>query len=139
MNKSNAILAFALAALCLTGALIGGFVVSQQDEQPKAGAADTNVLPSAPTTSTTAYAGKDVSTEVVAANPSRRYLEIANLSGATTTPQALYCNIGATATPYSGMVIHASSSKVFDLDNLPRSAVNCRYTHSTTSVGVIDF
>ncbi len=138
--KSKLILATALTALCLTAALIGGFVVSRSVQpQSHLGAADTNVLPLTPTTASTVYVGKDIDTTVAASSSARQYLEITNLSGATTTAQPLYCNVGNVAAPFTGFVIQSSSTKIFNLDNLPRGAVHCRYQFSTTSVGVIDF
>jgi hypothetical protein len=79
-------------------------------------------------------------TLVAASSTGRTYLEIGNISGATSTAQALYCNVGGLPSVlYEGMVVHASSSKAFGLDNLIRGAIRCRFPVASSSVTVIDF
>jgi hypothetical protein len=77
---------------------------------------------------------------VVASNTARTYLEVANISGSTTTPQALYCNFGDRASVvYEGTPIQASSSKIFMLDNLYTGALRCRFPSGGGTVDVTDF
>src|SRR4051812_33811479 len=77
------------------------------------------------TTSTGVYVAT-TDTTVVATNTARLYLELANVSGATTTKQDIYCAPnGVAATSYSGWTIFASSTKVFSVDNDYTGAIHC--------------
>lgn len=90
-------------------------------------------------TSTNVWVGKDVDTLVAASSTGRTYLQISNLSGATSTRQDLYCNVNDVAvTLYSGLVIFASSTYVFDFDNLYRGSLYCRFPVATSSVAVLE-
>lgn len=105
------------------------------------GSSDINVLTNTPAVSNVwVGTGLTGDTLVAPTSTSRSRLEIANISGATTTSQAAYCNVGdRPATLYSGIVIHASSTKSFSLDDLPRGAVHCRFPVASSSVSVTDY
>jgi hypothetical protein len=102
------------------------------------GSADIGVLSNYPTLASAWVGTSD--TLVVASSSGRIRLEINNLSGATTTPQAVYCNTGdRPAVKYTGIVIQASSTKIFNLDELPRGAIHCVYPVSASTVTVVDW
>jgi hypothetical protein len=105
---------------------------------PRLGAVDNNVLPPAPT-ATKVFVGT-ADTLVVASSSNRVYLEIQNISGATTTPQLISCNYGdRPSVLYEGLSIFASTSKVFNLDNLFRGAIRCRANAAGAVVSITDF
>lgn len=97
------------------------------------------------------FVGKDLAVKVASSSPNRVYLEIANLSGATTTARAIYCTTvagGVTDTltktnagllDYTGFVIQASSSKVFTRSSgIPTQAIYCTNPVSTSTVSVVE-
>lgn len=133
------------AALCMTAAFIGGLVASQPvqpTDQKQLGSFDITVLSNTPTISNVwVGTGLTGDTLVAPTSTNRVRLEITNSSGATSTPQAIYCNVGdRPSVLYSGIVINASSTPyVFGLDNLTRGAVRCRLPVSSSSVSVIDY
>jgi hypothetical protein len=90
-------------------------------------------------TSTGVYVGT-ADTLLIATNTARTYLEISNVSGATTTAQTLYCAPnGAAATAYSGFTLFASTTKVFSVDNDYQGALHCiAPVGSTARVTVIE-
>lgn len=131
---------FVIVIAILVGAAGIAFSFSKEKtpERANVGSSSDNVLQHYPT-ATKVWVGTG-DTEVVASSSARTYLAIANISGATGTPQALYCNVGGRpAVLYEGMVIHASSSETFGLDNLIRGAVRCRFPVAASAVSVIDF
>lgn len=125
------------AALCFIG-LLGAYVAGTHT--PVAlGSSDIVILPTYPT-ATSVWVGKDIDTTIVATSTGRVRLEIENISGATSTAQALYCNYGdRPATIYSGFVIEASSSKAFTLDQLYRGALHCKFPVSSSTIAITDF
>jgi hypothetical protein len=136
---NNTILGIFLAFVCFTSALIGGVVVMHKvTAQQHTGSVDINVLPPTPT-ATSVWVGTS-DTLVVASSSGRVRLEVGNISGATSTAQALYCNVGdRPSVLYQGIVVQASSSKAFTLDDMTRGAVRCRFPVSASTVTVIDF
>jgi len=132
-----------IAALGLTLALaifIGGGVVlfSALKKSPNSGSSLTNVYNSVPTASQV-WIGKDVDTLLIATSTGRRYLKITNLSGATSTSQALYCNVNDKASAlYTGFVVFGSSSVEFNLDNMYTGALRCKFQSATSSVAIIE-
>jgi hypothetical protein len=91
------------------------------------------------TTSTSVWVGKDIDTLVVASSSNRMLLEIGNISGATGTPQALYCNTNdRPATVYSGWVVQASSSRQWRVDELMYTgALHCKFPIASSTITVI--
>lgn len=81
-------------------------------------------------------------TTVSATNTARTYLEISNISAATATANAsaIWCNAynDLAATLYQGFMIAPSSTKVFNLDNIPRAAVHCLSASSVAAVSVME-
>jgi FlaG/FlaF family flagellin (archaellin) len=136
MNSRTILIIAVVAALA---GVIGGLVASRNHQAPQSfGSFDTNVLPVTPSMSNVWVGTAD--TLVAGTSTGRIRLEIANISGATSTAQALYCNVGdRPATAYSGIVIQASSTKAFSLDDLTRGAVHCRYPVSASSAAVADY
>ena len=133
------IIAFALLLVGLAALVAILFAVARP--LTVMGSASDNVLHLTPSaTKVWVGTGNTGDTQVVGTSTGRTYLEIANISGATTTAQALYCNVGGRPSVlYEGMVIHASSSKTFDFDNLMRGAIRCRFPVASSTVSVIDF
>jgi hypothetical protein len=127
------------AALALLVVIVGGAAAyNSLHATPTAGSSDIVILPTYPTMTLLGVGTSDGL--VVASSSGRMRLEITNLSGATTTAQALYCNTGdRPAVVYKGIVIQASSTKVFDFGNLPRGAVHCIYPVSAATVTVADW
>lgn len=107
---------------------------------PAAFGGNTDVVVNTVPVATSVWVGKDISTTLVASSTGRQYLEISNISGATSTSQALYCNVnGASASLYTAFVVHASSTKVFTLDNMYRGALNCRFPVASSTVTVVEY
>lgn len=110
----------------------------QQQSTPLTGSAQDNTF-STYTSATSVWVGKDLDTTLIATSSGRRYLQISNISGATTTPQALYCNVnGLPAVLYSGMVIEASSTRTFNLDGLYRGALHCKFPSASSTVAILE-
>lgn len=87
--------------------------------------------------------GKDIPTEVATSSPTRAYLEITNLSGATSTTlanQPIFCSTSSTVAPYTGFVVYASTTgKVFTRENgVPTGRVYCVAPTATTAAAVVD-
>ncbi|HEY1747832.1 MAG TPA: hypothetical protein VGG11_13855 [Xanthobacteraceae bacterium] len=102
------------------------------------GSASDNILPQYPN-STVVYVNSS-DTLVVASSTGRQYLQIDNVSGATSTPKVVSCNFGdRPATLYSGFSILASSSKEFTLDKMYRGAIHCIAPASGATLTVTDF
>lgn len=125
-------------AVGLVGFLLGAMFFAAQPN-PAYGASDIIGLNTIQT-STSVWVGKDLDTTVAATNTARVLLRIGNISGATTTSQALYCNVnGAPATIYSGYVVQASSSEEFAADtHLYRGALHCRFPVASSTVTLIE-
>lgn len=117
---------------------------------PELGAAQTF---SQPVSATIGYIGKGYATRAVGPNAGRTYLEISNLSGATSTAQTIYCitsketvatsstamTVGS-ATSYIGFAIQASSSKVFSVQTgLPSVSVYCINPIASSTIATVDF
>jgi hypothetical protein len=135
MKFISSIALFSLAAAI---GFLGYVAAVHQPAQQRAGSSDIVILPAFPTMTLLGVGTSDGL--VVASSSGRMRLEITNLSGATTTAQALYCNTGdRPAVKYTGIVIQASSTKVFDFGNLPRGAVHCIYPVSAATVTVADW
>lgn len=125
-----------VAALALT--LLAIMLVPALRPLPVQGSASDNLFTTIPT-ATSVWVGKDISTLIVATSTGRSYLEIANISGATSTAQALYCNVnGKEAVLYSGLVVHASSSRLFNLDGLYRGALYCKFPVASSTVTILE-
>src|SRR5436305_2036184 len=96
-------------ALFSVAAAIGflGYVAAVHQPSPqRAGSSDIVILPTYPTMTLLGVGTSD--SLVVASSSGRMRLEITNLSGATTTAQALYCNTGdRPSAAYTGIVIQA--------------------------------
>jgi hypothetical protein len=128
--------------LLLAATVIGatGVVLVERafpDARPSYGSTSDNVLGNEPSATKVAVGPND--TLVVSTSTSRTYLEITNISGATGTPRALYCNIGDRPSAlYEGIVLFPSTTKAFNLDNLFRGALRCRSHAGTTTVTVLD-
>ncbi|MFN3658167.1 MAG: hypothetical protein ACK4UO_13000 [Pseudolabrys sp.] len=136
----NSLITLAVTMLCFTAAFAGAFIALHSQPAPnRLGSTDTNVLPFTPAVSNVWVTTAD--TLVVSSSSGRVRLEVFNVSGGTTSPsQAIYCNVGdRPSTAYSGFVIHASSSKIFGLDDLMRGALRCRFPAGGGSVAVIDY
>lgn len=114
------------------------FVSRETPATPKTGSSDIGILPTNPRISNVWVGTSD--TVVVATSTGRLRLEISNISGATSTAQALYCNTDdRPSVAYAGIVIQASSTKIYELTQLPRGALRCRYPVSASSVAVIEY
>ncbi len=138
MNKT--ILALLITAIGLCASVGGALVVVRNlpQTQPKNLGSTDLVLPAYPT-ATKVWVGLS-DTLVVATSSGRVRLEIGNISGATSSPQALYCNTGdRPSVLYEGTVVHASSTAVWTLDNLMRGAIRCRLPVASSSVTVMDY
>lgn len=139
MKNALAIIGLILALTIMAAAVV---VLSIQvrhlaQQSQSYGSASDNVLHNEPTATKVAIGPTD--TLVVATSTGRTYLEITNISGATGTPRAIYCNIGDRASAlYEGIVLFPSTTKAFDLDNLLRGALRCRTQAGTTTVTVLD-
>lgn len=99
--------------------------------------------------------GKGFATRIATLNKGRTYLEIGNYSGATSTPQAIYCktsavDYGATTTAlfafpagnasYQGFAVQASSSKVFNIGTgSPISPIYCMNPLASSTVSVVEY
>lgn len=102
------------------------------------GSSSDNALPLAPTVTRVFVGSAD--TLVAATSTGRQYLELTNASGATTTPQPVYCNYGdRPASLYSGFVIYAQTARTYALDNLYRGAIRCIAPSSGALITVTDF
>lgn len=85
------------------------------------------------------WVGKDIDTTLVATNTARSYLEISNISGATTTAGTLYCNLGgkdATIYTASPVVVFASSTRVWSLDGIYTGAIHCKLPFASSTIQV---
>lgn len=93
-------------------------------------------------TSTKIWVGTSVVTNlyttVAPASNGRTYLEITNLSGATSTPQAIYCKVGENPVKYEGIVIQASSTRTWEKSHVPVGAVKCIFPVSSSTVAVVE-
>jgi hypothetical protein len=102
------------------------------------GSSSDNVLAVFPTATKVFVNSAD--TLVVATSSGRQYLELGNISGATTTPQAVYCNYGdRPAVLYQGFALFGSTSKAYALDNLYRGAIHCIALSNGALLTVTDF
>jgi hypothetical protein len=108
-------------------------------EKPQSlGSGSDNVLATFPTATKVFVNSAD--TLVVATSTGRQYLELGNISGATTTPQAVYCNYGdRPAVLYQGFALFGSTSKAYALDNLYRGALHCIALSNGALLTVTDF
>lgn len=107
------------------------------------------------TTNSQYQVGKGWATRVAVASPGRQFIEISNFSGATSTPQAIYClitnqvSVATTTTlfsfpagnpTYQGFAIQASSSKTFfRATGVPTGSVYCVNPVASSTVSVSDF
>jgi len=88
--------------------------------------------------STSVWVGKDIATTVAAASPGRSYLEISNISGATSTPTSIYCAVGVEPVLYKGIVITASSTRMWGRqDSVPTGPVKCLSANASSTVTVV--
>jgi hypothetical protein len=102
------------------------------------GSSSDNVLPLAPTATRVFVNSTD--TLVVGTSTGRVALELSNASGATTSPQTVYCNYGdRPATLYSGIALFGSTTKAYQLDNLYRGAIHCIAPANGALITVVDF
>jgi hypothetical protein len=136
MKFKEYVIAVLIVALgCAVGS--GLVLVGERGTTPPAfGSASDNVLPLLPTATKVFVTGSD--TTIIGTSTGRQYLEITNIS--SSSPFALFCNYGdRPAVLNSGFVIYASSSKVWNLDNLYRGAIHCIATASGAAAAVTDF
>lgn len=87
-------------------------------------------------------------TKVATSSPNRTFLEISNISNATSTAgSAIFCStslerdtyVQGAATAYSGITIFASSTKRFTRnEGMPTQAIYCINPAATTSVTVVE-
>jgi hypothetical protein len=128
-----------VATVSLLAALVGGIVVLRTVAPSIAKAASDIVGIVTIPTATSVWIGKDIDTTLIATNTARMYMEISNISGATSTGSGIYCNVnGKTATPYSGFAMFASSTKTFAVDNLYQGALHCRASDASSTVTLIE-
>jgi hypothetical protein len=85
------------------------------------------------------FVGSDLATTIATTSTARRLLQITNMSGATSTAQVLSCSYNsASVTLYSGLIVFASSTATFDLNNLYTGPLRCKFPAATSSVTVTE-
>lgn len=90
-------------------------------------------------TSSSVYVGKDIPTVVTNLSQGRSYLEISNLSGATSTAQVISCAInGATPVLYKGITIFASSTRIWTRDHIPATRMTCISSGASSTISIIE-
>lgn len=122
-------LAFFVGATILTGILSKGKPVEAMTE---------NNTFFGFATSTNFWIGPGNPTMIARNNPRRQYFEIGNISGATTTPQAVYCSTNPSLPAFTGIFINASSTKTFNYTGIPLGFMYCRSQTSSTTITVVE-
>ena len=132
--KNAALLTFAIALVSLIGAIILPYYFLPVANGQSGLEDPVNKYQ----TSSSAWVGKDIVTTVITASPGRSYLEITNISGATSTPTSVYCAVGATPELYKGIVITASSTRIWGRqDSVPVGAVKCLSANASSTVTIV--
>jgi hypothetical protein len=133
-----ALIVITLSVALANGITYGVAFVAPPQTQQSLGSASDNVLGDSPTA--TRVFVKSTDTTVVATSSGRAYLSLDNASGATTTPQGVWCNFGdRAATLYSGFALFPTTTKTFTLDNLYRGAIHCIAPANGALITVTDF
>jgi hypothetical protein len=134
-----AVLVISLSVFLAHGLSLGVASLFSVAQAPQSfGSSSDNVLPLTPTATKVFVNSAD--TLVVATSTGRVALELSNASGATTSPQTVYCNYGdRPAVLYSGVALFASTSKAYLLDNLYRGAIHCIAPGNGALITVTDF
>jgi hypothetical protein len=134
-----AVLVISLSVFLAQGLTLGVASLFQAAQAPQNfGSASDNALPLAPTATRVFVNSTD--TLVVATSTGRVALELSNASGATTSPQTVYCSYGdRPAALYSGFALFGSTTKAYLLDNLYRGAIHCIAPSNGALITVTDF
>lgn len=134
-----AVLVISLSVFAAQGLTLGlSSLLAASPARQAFGSSSDNVLPLAPAASRVFVNGTD--TLVVATSTGRVALELSNASGATTSPQTVYCNYGdRPAVLYSGVALFGSTTKAYLLDNLYRGAIRCIAPANGALITVTDF
>lgn len=90
-------------------------------------------------TSSSVYVGKDIPTVVAQYSKGRSYLEITNLSGATSTPNMISCAVGVAPVLYKGITIFASSTRSWGRDqSVPVGQIRCIAAGASSTIAILE-